>query len=268
MTEAFKTVAFSDPKFECDHLRFITAKSVHLKGRGDVCVFVPPDIDPTKSYPAVILLHGVYGSAWTLAYKAGIHLQVLKMIQGGKLPPMILAMPSDGLWGDGSGYIPHHNQDFEQWIAKDIPNLLKQYIDGVTTESSLFISGLSMGGFGALRIGVKYVRKFTAVAGHSSMTNIRQMKLFVEESQQNYNQADEAEEDIFELIIRHQNNLPAIYFDCGKADLLIDYNRTLHRKLAKAHIDHLYKEHSGDHEWSYWKKHMKDAFLFFADKLI
>jgi enterochelin esterase-like enzyme len=124
-----------------------------------------------------------------------------------------------------------------------------------------------MGGWGALRIGVKYVNKFKAVAGHSLITNIQQMKLFVEEDMQNYKQAGKAEEDIFEIIIQHQHNLPSIYFDCGDVDLLIDYNRKLHEKLTKANVNHLYKEYQGGHEWPYWEKHIKDSLLFFADKL-
>jgi enterochelin esterase-like enzyme len=265
LAERFRTVEFSDPRFERDYLRFITVKSARLKGRGDVCIFVPPGIDAKKSYPAVVLLHGVYGSAWALPFKAGIHLQALKMIQTEELPPMIIAMPSDGLWGDGSGYLPHKRKNFEQWIAKDVPDLLQQYMDGVTTESPLFISGLSMGGWGALHIGVKYADRFQAAAGHSSITNIRQMELFVEEDLLNYkHRIDKAEEDLFEIMIRHKHNLPPIYFDCGQSDFLIDHNRKLHDKLEQANINHIYKEYDGGHEWPYWEKHIKNSFLFFS----
>lgn len=265
--EKFRTVELSDPRFERDRLRFITVKSAHLQGRGDICVFVPPGLNPSKSYSVVILLHGVYGSAWSCSYKAGVHLQALEMIQRGDLPPMIIAMPSDGLWGDGSGYLPHKDQNFEKWIAEDVPELLQQYISGVTTNSPLFISGLSMGGFGALRIGVKYHNKFRAVSGHSSITNIHQMKLFVEEDLENYRQPDKTDGDVFETIIRYQEHLPPIYFDCGTTDLLIDYNRHLHTKLERENIRHIYKEYPGEHEWPYWEKHIKESLLFFAEHL-
>jgi enterochelin esterase-like enzyme len=266
MTRTFRTVELSDPRFERDYLRFITVKSAHLKGRGDICVFLPPGIDARKSYPAVILLHGVYGSAWALPFKAGIHLQALKLMQADVLPPMVIAMPSDGLWGDGSGYLPHKNKDFEGWIAKDVPGLLQQYIDGITAESPLFISGLSMGGWGALHIGVKYANRFRAAAGHSSITNIHQMELFVEEDLSNYKQTiSKEEEDLFEVITHHQDNLPPLYFDCGKSDLLIDYNRNLHAKLEQANIKHQYNEYLGGHSWSYWQKHLKKSLLFFCE---
>jgi len=263
----FRTVELSDPRFERDYLRFITVKSRYLHGWGDICVFVPPGIVRDTSYPVVILLHGVYGSAWSWSYKGGVHFHAFKMIQKGELPPLIIAMPSDGLWGDGSGYLPHNNQNFERWIAEDVPELLQQFIGGVSADSPFFISGLSMGGFGALRVGVKYSDKFTAISGHSSITNLQQMKLFVEEDLENYRQADKREEDIFETIIQHQENVPTIYFDCGTEDLLIDQNRDLHARLEKANIRHIYKEYPGGHEWPYWEKHIKDSLLFFAKHL-
>ena len=260
----FRTVEISDPRFESDHLRFITVKSDHLKGRGDICVFVPPGLDPAKSCPVVILLHGVYGSAWIWAQKTGVHLQALKMIENGELPAMVIAMPSDGLWGDGSAYLSHGGKDYERWIADDVPEVLQQLISGVSTDSPLFIAGLSMGGFGALRIGVKYHHKFTAVAGHSSITNLQQMSYFVEEYLQNFKQAEEMDEDVFQTIIHCQNNLPAIYFDCGEDDLLIAYNRELHLSLKKSNIKHSYTEYPGGHEWPYWEKHIAKSLLFFA----
>ncbi len=263
----FRTVEISDPRFETNYLRFITVKSNHLQGRGDICVFVPPNLDPAKPCPVVILLHGVYGSAWSWAYKTGVHIQVLRMIQNKELPEMIIAMPSDGLWGDGSGYLAHHNQDFEKWVAEDVPELLQQYIDGVTEGSAFFISGLSMGGFGALRIGVKYHQKFKAVSGHSSITNLQQMKLFVEEDLKEYKQPDPSDEDVFETIVQHREHLPPIYFDCGNEDLLIAANRDLDFKLTEAKIKHVYKEYPGAHEWAYWEKHIKTSLLFFAEIL-
>ena len=263
----FRTVELSDPRFENNHLRFITVKSEYLHGRGDICVFVPPGIDPGGSYPVIILLHGVYGSAWSWSHRTGVHLQALKMMQQGELPPMIIAMPSDGLWGDGSGYLPHNNQNFERWIAEDVPEILEQYIAGVSANSPYFISGLSMGGFGSLRIGVKYGNKFRAVSGHSSITGLQQMSLFVEEDLENYKQLDKADEDVFQTIIRYQEHLPPIYFDCGISDQLIGYNRELHNRLKNENIKHIYKEFPGGHEWPYWEKYIKESLLFFASHL-
>ncbi|WP_111706426.1 alpha/beta hydrolase [Lutibacter citreus] len=264
MNSKFKTTEISNPEFESNNLRFITVKTPNLNGRGDICIFVPP-IRDLKDIPIVTLLHGVYGSAWIWAHKAGVHFTALKMMEQGLIKPMVLAMPSDGLWGDGSAYLPHNNNNFEDWIVNDVIDALIENIECVSLASDLFITGLSMGGYGALRLGAKYPTKYKGLSGHSSITNKNQMHLFVEENEDNYKQENSINEDVFELMLQNKNNLPPFRFDCGKDDLLIEYNRELHKKLKNSNIDHVYEEFKGKHEWCYWEEHIKDTLLFFNE---
>ncbi len=266
MEKAFRTTEISDPKFESDNLRFITVKSPNLKGRGDICVFVPP-MEGLKDIPIVVLLHGVYGSAWSWSRQGGVHRTALKMILDGIIQPMVIVMPSDGLWGDGSGYLPHDERDFEKWIVEDVPKAVVENISQVSEKSELFISGLSMGGFGALRLGIKYSDKFKAVSAHSSITEVQQMQLFVEEPSENYFQEDERENSVFRLLENHSMKLPRIRFDCGKDDELIEANRKLHQQFTDASIEHKYEEFKGGHEWPYWQEHIKKSLLFFGEKV-
>lgn len=263
----FRTLEISDSRFGSGNLRFMTVKTPNLKGRGDICVFEPPDVRDDRSLPVVILLHGVYGSAWNWAYNTGVHLKTLELIRQGMLPPMVLAMPSDGLWGDGSGYLPHHGNNFEKWIAIDVFDAVEETIAGVKKESPLFIAGLSMGGFGALRIGARYGHRFKGISGLSSITNLEQMKLFVEEDVAGMAQQDEADHDVFKTFERFRGQLPPIRFDCGSSDQLIEYNRLLHRQMLEAGMEHIYEEHPGGHEWSYWAEHIQDSLRFFAAEL-
>ncbi|MGA9637035.1 alpha/beta hydrolase [Flavobacterium sp.] len=262
MESKFKTTEISNPEFESNNLRFITIKTKNLNGRGDICVFVPPMKD-VKDLPIVTLLHGVYGSAWIWAHKAGVHFTALQMMEQGLIEPMVIAMPSDGLWGDGSAYLSHNNAHYENWIVEDVIDAVRENIDCTSENSKLFISGLSMGGYGALRLGAKFPNRYKAISGHSSITNKNQMHLFVEEDESNYNQADAINEDVLSLILKNKENLPPLRFDCGKDDLLIEYNRTLHTELKKNAIKHSYQEFEGAHEWSYWQEHIKDSLLFF-----
>jgi enterochelin esterase-like enzyme len=264
--QEFRTIEVSNPRFENDFLRYITVKSKNLKGRGDICVFVPPGVDNVENCPLVILLHGVYGSAWSWTLSGGVHIHVLEMIKGRLIPPMVIAMPSDGLWGDGSAYLPHNNVNFEKWIAEDVPEAVKRIVPSVTDASKMFIGGLSMGGFGALKIGVKY-KRFAAVSAHSSLTNIAQMQDFVEEDIEIYLQEDKSEEDVFLTILKNKEQLPAISFDCGFSDPLIENNRLLHEQLAEQDIAHDYEEYQGGHEWAYWEEHVIDSILFFRKYL-
>ncbi|RCH55285.1 esterase family protein [Mucilaginibacter hurinus] len=263
----FRTINFSTHVDGLEHVRFITAKTPNLKGRGDICAFIPPGTQPGDNLPVAILMHGVYGSAWNWVYNGNVHLAALTMIEQGEIPPMILAMPSDGLWGDGSGYLPHNGYNFEKWITEDILNALIETVPGATAASPLFIAGLSMGGFGALRIGAKYGHLFKAMAGHSSITSLPQMKLFVEEDLAEYAQSDNTDEDVLATVLKYKDTLPPMRFDCGETDLLIEYNRELHQQLTNHNIAHSYAEHPGEHEWPYWSQHIQTSLKFFAEQL-
>ena len=260
----FRTVEISTPEFESANLRFITVKSKQLGRRGDICVFVPPGVTAGQSLPIAILLHGVYGSAWSWALSGRVHLTAMEMIDNEEIPPMIIAMPSDGLWGDGSGYVPHGGADYEKWIVEDVVAVLKETITGAGENSRQFIGGLSMGGFGAMKLGAKYGNRFAGISAHSSITNLEQMKLFAEEDLANYAQADKTEEDVFETIKKNISYLPRLRFDCGKDDLLIEQNRLLHQQLENENIQHIYEEFDGVHEWPYWIEHVRASLKFFG----
>ena len=172
-------------------------------------------------------------------------------------------MPSDGLWGDGSGYMPHGNQDYEKWIAEDVPQAVLENIPQVSSGSQHFISGLSMGGYGALKIGARYSNFYKGISAHSSITAYDQMKLFVEENENYYRSSNKELEDAFTSIANHSDSLPPLRLDCGRTDLLIEYNRVLHEQLKEANINHAYQEFDGGHEWEYWEEHLVDTLLFF-----
>ena len=105
MEKRFRTVELSDPALESGGLRMMTVKSPALRRRGDLTLWVPGRV--TEGMPLVVLLHGVYGSHWAWALKGAAHVTAAALMEAGEIPPMVLAMPSDGLWGDGSGYVKH-----------------------------------------------------------------------------------------------------------------------------------------------------------------
>ncbi len=260
----FFTTELSDPAYEFDHLRMITVKSKALNRRADITVYIPPDIPSGIAVDVVILLHGVYGSHWAWALNAGVHKTAHRLIEENKMRPMILVMPSDGLYGDGSGYLKHEHDDYEQWIVQDVIAVIKEQIEPITDNSKIFISGLSMGGYGAMRLGAKYAEVFTSFSGLSSITAFDQFSLFLENGINNpLFKMVSIQESVLECLIRNQHHLPLFKFDCGQEDLLIEYNRQLNDQLYQSKIDHIYSEHSGAHTWVYWRDHIEDSLLFF-----
>ncbi len=260
----FFTTEISDPEFEFDHLRWITVKSRALKGRADITVYVPPVLQPDLQLDIVILLHGVYGSHWAWSLKGGVHKTANRLIEQGKMRPMVLVMPSDGFFGDGSGYLPHQTENYEQWIVEELINVVQEHIAGVSEKSNTFITGLSMGGYGAMRLGAKYPTVLRSFSGHSSVTEFSQLALFLEgNDDRELSKSVRSKESVLECILANKEKLPHFRFDCGTEDLLIDFNRQLHRKLEENNIQHTYIEYAGGHQWEYWRTHVEDSLLFF-----
>ena len=268
--EPFRTIAVSDPRFEHDGLRAVTFKSPALGGRADMSVFVPQSLEGKTNVPLVMLLHGVYGSHWAWTHMGGAHRTAARLIGQGAIPPMVLAMPSDGLWGDGSGYIQHGKnpqRNFEQYIVQEVPMAAAAIVGAVGPASPSFIAGLSMGGFGALRLGAKYPHKFRGFAGHSSITHFSQMEQFVEEPLDAYGPPEESEQSVLHWMLKNREHLPPLRFDCGTEDPLLESNRALHAQLQEHKIPHTYAEYPGGHEWPYWEKHLETTLKFFAQCL-
>ncbi len=258
----FRTISKSDPQFETNGLSYLTVKSPALQRRADVSVYVPLQAKGLNNVPAIILLHGVYGSHWAWTMKGGAHLTLNRMIVSGELSPFILVMPSDGLWGDGSGYLPHPQQNYEAWIGAEVPALVRQEVSEIGEASDFYIAGLSMGGFGAFWVGIQYADAFQGISGHSSITTVQEISLFVEEDWSFWD-AEKKVNSIAELILADPEKVPPFRFDCGLGDELLASNQVLHQKLLAANISHEYQEYPGGHEWPYWQEHVRESFLFF-----
>lgn len=256
---------FTTEKATFQGLDFITVKSNALKQRADITVYTPPNLGESAT-PLVILLHGVYGSHWAWAMKGNAHITAQNLIETGQIKPMILAMPSDGLYADGSGYVPHLTTDYERWIVEDVVEVMKEQYGQITDKSPIFIAGLSMGGFGALRLGAKYPTVFKAFSGFSSITHFNQISEFVADFEQLKQDALE-QDGVLEWVLRNKNVIPPFRFDCGTDDILIEYNRQLHQELKNHGIPHTYEEFSGGHTWEYWAEHLAETLLFFNKHL-
>jgi len=260
----FFTTEISNPENEFDGLRWITVKSNALKRRADITLYIPPVSNTVHSLDVVILLHGVYGSHWAWAMNAGVHKTADRLIQQGKMRPMVLVMPSDGLYGDGSGYLPHQKEDYEKWIIEDVVTVVKEQIASVNDQSNFFITGLSMGGYGALRLGAKYPTVFRSFSGLSSITAFSQMSMFLEKGEfEKLSSLVIKQENVMDCLLENKNKVPHFYFDCGSEDILIEFNRKLHQDLIVHNIPHTYVEHPGAHQWIYWQSHIEDSLVFF-----
>lgn len=264
--ETFRTIECSEPAIAADGLAFVTVKSRALRRRADVTLYVPPAAQDVADLPIVVLLHGVYGSHWAWALKGRAHLTAARLIARGALPPVALLMPSDGLWGDGSGYVAHADHDAEAWIVDEMPALARELVAGCGARSPLLVAGLSMGGFGALRLAGKYPQRIAAAAALSAVTDASQFDALIEESRAGWSAAP-ADRNVLAALAGADAPRPSLRIDCGLDDPYLEANRELHRALRHAGIAHHYAESAGGHDWDYWSATLEHTLRFFGDHL-
>lgn len=262
----FPNAQLSGPVPGNENIRFLNFRGDALGSRGDVVLFTPPGVQSSEHLPLLILLHGVYGCQWNWWLNGDLANTAAEMVRYGRMAPMMIAMPSDGLWGDGSGYVPHEHANYEQWIADDLPACLRELFPQLDSEK-FFLAGLSMGGFGALRLGMKYASRVAGISAHSSVTNVAQLSRFIPYPPIDFLFAGTSDTNLLHWARANRAQLPPIRFDCGLEDSLLEENRELHRTLDAMGVPHLYEEFPGAHDWEYWTKHVRRTLSFCTDIL-
>lgn len=238
----------------------VTLYSPALRRRADITLFVPPG-KQNQPLPLLILMHGVYGSHWNWAVLGSVPGTAMEMIEDGSIGAFAIAMPSDGLWGDGSGYVVHRELNAESWIIDDVPACVQTVCPEIQAERA-FLAGQSMGGFGALRLGAKYASRIAGISAHSPVTSLEDLVKHVQQPLREYQTAGKRDTDLLYWMRRHRAQLPPIRIDCGTEDALLERNRALHAALLKDRIPHTYEEHSGGHDWPYWQQHVRSTLRF------
>jgi putative tributyrin esterase len=255
-------VELSDPQHELAGMRTLTVRSQSLQCRLDVTVHAPQEVDRFSDVPVVVLLHGVYGSHWSWFLQGGAHTTARRLTDAGRIRPFVLASPADGYSGDGTAYIDQAGRGFERWISSELPCMLRTVFPCIGQAAPVFLAGLSMGGYGAIRIGAKYPERFQGISAHSAITELTQMSRFLTLPFP-FDTIDAHDASILRWCCQHRDRLPPLRFDCANRDLQLESNRALHLRMEELSIPHAYFEFEGEHSWSYWSRHLEDTLLFF-----
>lgn len=203
----------------------------------------------TGPFPVLLQLHG-------LSDDQSMWIQRSNLVRHVADYPLLVVLPDGGTsgylnWRSGERLWRQHYEDF---LIEDLPAHLGRHFQ--VRPGPWAIGGLSMGGYGAMRLGLKYPARFASIWAHSSAFHIGNLvdPAAVE---------DAADADVYP----HANRVaqgttrPAIAFDCGVDDELIGYNRDFHAHLDKIGLAHHYAEHPGAHTWDYWDEHVREALV-------
>lgn len=213
-----------------------------------------PDEPTTHSgpYPVLYQLHGGNEdhTAWLHQSSLGRYTRGL---------PLIVVLPDGGQsrWANDGQPFSH----YEDFLMEDLADHIVKTFHATTNNWA--IGGNSMGGFGAVRLGLKYPHRFSSVWAHSGIYPT------ADNLPEHWYWSGKAEDlDCYTLAAQSDpSTMPRLSFDCGIDDHLLDSNRRFHAYLEERAIPHTYQEHSGGHDWRYWDAHMQEALRQHADVL-
>jgi S-formylglutathione hydrolase FrmB len=148
----------------------IQARALEGNAFGDpveqrIAVYLPPGYDAaSQRYPVVYLLHGIADSyeVWTRFCELPAKLD--RMIADGAIPPLIVAMPNAKNRFLGGYYVNSPvSGNWEDYIAEDVVAFVDKSFRTLPTRDSRAVSGHSMGGLGAINLGMKRPEIFSVV---------------------------------------------------------------------------------------------------------
>ena len=216
-----------------------------------------------KRYPVIYLLHGLYGN-----YNNWIALTDLVNYSSSQRF-IIVTVEGGNAWYTDNTAKP--NDKYESYIIKElIPEIDKRYRT-LARRDQRAIAGLSMGGYGAIKLGLKYPELFVVAGSFSGA--IGAVKVTDTIIPGGIGKSIDAifgpigsetrkTNDPFAIVRDATPDkvkaFPFIYLDCGTEDILFWHNRDFVALLLEKNVPHEYRELPGAHNWKYWNKQVKE----------
>lgn len=207
-------------------------------------------------YATWYLLHGLSDdhSAWTRRTSVERYVDGL---------PVIVVMP-DGERGFYTDARSHPKGRFESAIVRDLVPFVDSAFRTVPRADHRVVSGLSMGGYGAIKLALKYPDLFCAGASHSGAMGRGADRISGKDPWNTEMRAifganpRGGPDDLHALAAAWKGRpAPELRIDCGVDDFLLHDNRSFHRLLTRLRIPHEYHERSGAHTWEYWDREIQ-----------
>jgi putative tributyrin esterase len=206
-------------------------------------------------WPVLYLLHGMSDDHTIWQRRTSIERYVSEYGMAVVMPSTQLAWYTDMAVG----------QKWWTYISQELPAIVHSFFPNITTKrEKTFAAGLSMGGYGALKCGLRAPQTFGAVAslsGGVDVATICENPITHQDTtlwQDIFGPGDKVrggDNDLFavaERLAASGATMPAIYMWCGSEDFLIEHNRRMRDHLTSLGVTFTYEESPGDHQWKYW----------------
>ena len=219
-------------------------------------------------FPVLYLLHGAFGHFDDWLNKTPDKMLVQKLADAHNL---IIVMPEGETFSFYLDSPIKPDSQFETYITQDVIGKVDETFRTVRDKKGRVITGLSMGGHGALYLATRHPNLFCAAGSMSGAVDITKLG-FKEQFEQILGDRNAtpdlyAANAVINMVDKMKTNALPLIFDCGVDDFLIEINRDLHRRLVEAKVPHDYSERPGAHTWEYWENSLPYHVLFF-DKIL
>ena len=163
---------------------------------------------------------------------------------------------------------------YSDFVGKEIVDFTRKIFPLSERREDTYIGGMSMGGFGALRLGSLYhgtFGKIFALSGAFIIDNIANQKEGYRDSIADYdyyvrvfgdlNHLKGSEKDPLFCVKQavSQKEMPEVYQAVGTEDFLLEENRKMREMLEKEGVQLTYRESKGIHDWSFWNQYLPEV---------
>lgn len=225
-------------------------------------VVITPDVSKSEKLPVLYLLHGYSGNQadWITKVKA--------VTEYADLYKMIIVCPDGNYssWYFDSPVDPTFK--YETYVSNELVSWIDSHYNTISSRAGRAITGLSMGGHGALYLAFKHQDVYGAAGSMSGGVDIRPFPLNWDIAKKlgSYAEFPERWDKNTVINLTHlltPKSLPLI-IDCGTEDFFYTVNVKLHTKLLENNIPHDFISRKGAHNWEYWSNAISYQTLFFS----
>lgn len=222
-------------------------------------------LDEQGTYKTLWLLHG-------LSDDHTIWLRRTSIERYAEEYGIAVIMPSTNrAWYTDTAY----GANYFTFITKELPEFCRSYFKGMSDKrEDNMVAGLSMGGYGAMKIALTcpeqygYCASFSGALDVSRKGRVTDMKEWKSIFGYDIESPQELEGSIHDLYYlakkdkAEEKPFPKMYLWCGTSDFLLEANRNYVQMLKEENIPHCYEESEGDHSWKWWDLHIQDALRY------
>ena len=234
-------------------------------GKSVKVVVVCPEVAAARSCPVIYLLHG-HGGNYATWLKIKPDLPRIADEKG-----IIFVCPN----GENSWYWDsplNANVRYETFISSELIRYVDTRYKTVADRSGRAITGLSMGGHGAMWNAIRHSDVFSAAGSTSGGVDIRPFpknwNMSVQLGEKDKYPENWETHTVINLVPSMRKGQLALIFDCGEGDFFLEVNKNFHEALLRQGIDHDFTTRPGEHNDTYWNNSIDYQILFFQKHFI